>query len=100
MVLFWLYFMGMGLVLPWAIEVREVVPLFLSQVQVVPRLDTATATTAGASRLVMDADTEPATVKKLHFSRVWAIAAAVLVLMGGVLVRYIFVFAGQMSAIR
>jgi formate-dependent nitrite reductase membrane component NrfD len=99
-VLFWVFFMGLGLVLPWAIEVREVVPLFLSQVQVVPRLDTATAAVIGASGPVVSERAELAPAKELHFSRVWAIAAAVLVLMGGVLVRYIFVFAGQMSAIR
>ncbi len=99
-VLFWVFFMGLGLVLPWAIEVREVVPLLLSQVQIVPRLDTATAAVAGASGPVVSERAELAPAKKLHFSRVWAIAAAVLVLMGGVLVRYIFVFAGQMSAIR
>jgi len=99
-VLFWVFFMGLGLVLPWAIEVREVVPLFLSQVQIVPRLDTETAVMAGTSGPVVIERAELAPAKKLHFSRVWAIAAAVLVLTGGVLVRYIFVFAGQMSAIR
>jgi formate-dependent nitrite reductase membrane component NrfD len=99
-VLFWVFFMALGLVLPWAIEAREVVPLFLSQVQIVPRLDTATAGVAGASGTVVNERAELAPVRKLHFSRVWAIAAALLVLMGGVLVRYIFVFAGQMSAIR
>ncbi len=99
-VLFWVFFMGLGLVLPWAIEVREVVPLFLTHVQLVPRMDTATATAAGSSASVIGEPAEPTPTKKLHFSRAWAIAAAVLVLMGGVLVRYIFVFAGQMSAIR
>jgi formate-dependent nitrite reductase membrane component NrfD len=99
-VLFWVFFMSLGLVLPWAIEVREVVPLFLSQMQIVPRLDTATAGVAGASGPVVNERAELAPARKLHFSRVWAIAAALLVLMGGVLVRYIFVFAGQMSAIR
>jgi protein NrfD len=99
-VLFWVFFMGLGLVLPWAIEVREVVPLFLSQVQIVPRLDTATASVAGTSGPFVSERAELAPTKKLHFSRVWAIAAAVLVLLGGVLVRYIFVFAGQVSAIR
>ena len=38
------------------------------------------------------------TFGKIHFSRAWAIVAAGFILMGGVLVRYIFVFAGQMSA--
>jgi formate-dependent nitrite reductase membrane component NrfD len=99
-VVFWLFFMGLGLLLPWAIEVREVVPLLLTHVQVVARRDTAAATVAGASVSVISDAPEPASAKKLHFSRGWAVAAAVLVLMGGVLVRYIFVFAGQMSAIR
>ncbi len=99
-VAFWVFFMGLGLVLPWAIEVREVVPLFLTHVQLVPRADTATASAAGASISVISEPAELAPAKKLHFSRVWAVAAAVFVLMGGVLVRYIFVFAGQMSAIR
>lgn len=99
-VLFWVFFMGLGLVLPWAIEVREVVPLFLSQVQIAPRLHTSTAAVTGATGPVISEHVELAPAKGPHFSRVWAIAAAVLVLMGGVLVRYIFVFAGQMSAIR
>jgi protein NrfD len=99
-VLFWIFFMGLGLVLPLVIEAREVVPLFLPQVEIVPRLDTATAAVAGASVPPGNERAEPASPKKLHFSRAWAIAAGVLVLMGGALVRYIFVFAGQMSAIR
>ncbi len=99
-VLFWVFFMGLGLVLPWAIEVREVLPLLLTHVQVVAPMNAATATVAGSSGSVIRETPELAPAKKLHFSRGWAIAAAVLVLMGGVLVRYIFVFAGQMSAIR
>ena len=99
-VLFWVFFMGLGLVLPWAIEVREVLPLFLTHVQTVPRMNTATATATGASASVLSEAAELAPSKKQHFSRGWSIAAAVLVLMGGVLVRDIFVFAGQMSAIR
>lgn len=99
-VLFWVFFMGLGLVFPWAIEVREVVPLFLTHVQLVPRMDTATASVAGPSASLIGEPAEPTRAKKPHFSRGWAIAAALLVLMGGVLVRYIFVFAGQMSAIR
>jgi formate-dependent nitrite reductase membrane component NrfD len=100
-VVFWVFFMGLGLVLPWAIEVREVVPLFLTHVQLLPRMGAATPSSAGASLSVASelyAPMPPA--NKLHFSRGWAVAAAVLVLVGGVLVRYIFVFAGQMSAIR
>lgn len=98
--LFWLFFMGLGLVLPWVIEVREVLPLFLTRVQIVPRMDTAIASVVGASASLSSEAPEPAPEPKLHFSRGWAVAAAVLVLMGGVLVRYIFVLAGQMSAIR
>jgi hypothetical protein len=97
-VVFWVFFMGLGLVLPWAIEVREVAPLFLTRAQLMPRMSAATSTAAGASVSVVGELAVPA--KKLHFSRGWATAAAVLVLMGGILVRYIFVFAGQMSAIR
>ncbi len=99
-VLFWIFFMGLGLVLPWFIEVLEVLPLFLTHIQIVPRMDAATATAAGASAPVITEAAELAPAKKLHFSRGWAVAAALLVLMGGVLVRYIFVFAGQVSAIR
>lgn len=99
-VLFWVFFMGLGLVLPWVIELREVLPLFLTRVQIVPRMDTAKVAVADASASVLSEAGELAPVKKLHFHRGRAIAAAVLVLMGGALVRYIFVFAGQMSAIR
>jgi len=94
------FFMGLGLVLPWAIEVREVVPLFLTHVQLLPRTGVATPSLAGASVSVGSELSAPTSAKKFHFSRGWAVAAALLVLMGGVLVRYIFVFAGQMSAIR
>src|SRR6266851_7426037 len=48
-VVFWVFFMGLGLVLPWAIEVREVVPLFLTHVQLLPRTGVATPSLAGAS---------------------------------------------------
>ncbi len=99
-VLFWVFFMGVGLVLPWAIEVLEVLPLFLTHIQIVPRIDAATATAAGAPVSVISEAAEVAPAKQLHFSRFWAAAAALLVLMGGVLVRYIFVFAGQVSVIR
>jgi formate-dependent nitrite reductase membrane component NrfD len=95
---FWVFFMALGLIVPWAMEVREVLPLLLTHVQIVPRVDISTVTANGASALNPSAEASPP--KKLHFSRGWAIAAAVLVLMGGVLVRYIFVFAGQMSSIR
>jgi len=98
---FWVFFMGLGLVLPWAIEVRGVVPLFLTHVQLLPRMGVATPSPAGASvSVVSELSALAPPANKLHFSRGWAVAAALLVLVGGVLVRYIFVFAGQMSAIR
>jgi protein NrfD len=99
-VLFWVFFMGVGLLLPWIIELCEVLPQFLTRVQMVPDMDAATATVPGAAGSIIGGPAVPAPSKKLHFSRGWAITAAMLVLMGGVLVRYIFVFAGQMSAIR
>ena len=99
-ILFWVFFMGLGLLLPFAIEAREVVPLFLTRVQRVPRLLTAADTLAVAPGSASGEAAPSASVKRPHFNRGLAIAAAILVLMGGVLMRYIFVFAGQMSAIR
>src|SRR6516165_1467397 len=97
-ILFWAFFMGLGLLLPWAIEVLEALPLLLRHAQLVPRVDTATVAEAGTAVFILRDPGGQAPSRKLHFSRSWAVAAAVLVLMGGVLVRYIFVFAGQMSA--
>lgn len=97
--LFWVFFMGLGLVLPWMIEMAEVLPLLLAHAQLVPRMDAATPV-GGAPAAVLAEVPEPVPAKQPHFSRGWALVAAVLVLMGGALVRYIFVFAGQMSAIR
>lgn len=94
--LFWVFFMGLGLVLPWTIEMFEVLPLLLARAQIVPN----TGAAAAAARVLPGEAMEPAPAQKLHFSRGWAIAASLLVLMGGGFVRYIFVFAGQMSAIR
>lgn len=99
-VLFWVFFMALGLVVPWAIEVHEVLPLLLTRVQIIRGTDLAAVTGSGASASALSPFGEPAAAKKPHFSRGWGVAAATLVLMGGVLVRYIFVFAGQMSAIR
>jgi|SRR5919108_430268 formate-dependent nitrite reductase membrane component NrfD len=98
-ILFWVFFMGLGLVLPWAIEVYEALPLLFRHAQILPGADIGKAEAWRGSALALNAPNEPAFAKRLHFSRGWAIAAATLVLMGGVLVRYIFVFAGQMSAI-
>jgi formate-dependent nitrite reductase membrane component NrfD len=66
---FWVFFLGLGLLAPLAVEVREMAPALLSR-------------TAA------------------HCSRPLAAVAAVLVLAGGFLLRYIFVFAGQMSAFK
>lgn len=101
-ILFWVFFMGLGLVLPWAIEVYEALPLLLSHARIGPRVENAAAAATGpdSSAPICGELVELAPAKKLHFSRSWAIAAAALVLIGGVLVRYIFVFAGQMSAIH
>ncbi len=64
--LFWLFFLGFGLLLPLLIEIYESVPALLSQ-------------------------------KTVHYNQRITALTAVLVLAGGFLLRYIFVFAGQMS---
>src|SRR6266567_8999831 len=61
---FWVFFLGLGLLAPLAIETREVLPSLWSKVSI-------------------------------HLNRAWAATAALLVLMGGFLLRYIFVYAGQ-----
>jgi formate-dependent nitrite reductase membrane component NrfD len=66
---FWVFFLGLGLLAPLAIEVREMAPALFSKTIV-------------------------------HNSRTLAALTAVLVLAGGFLLRYIFVFAGQMSAFK
>jgi formate-dependent nitrite reductase membrane component NrfD len=67
--IFWLFFLGCGLLLPLAIELWETVPALLSR---------------AAS----------------HYGKPLATVSAVLVLGGGFLLRYIFVFAGQMSSFK
>jgi formate-dependent nitrite reductase membrane component NrfD len=63
---FWVFFLGLGLLLPLAIEVGETLPALLAR-------------------------------GPLH-ARKWVVGVtAMLILTGGVLLRYIFVFAGQMS---
>jgi formate-dependent nitrite reductase membrane component NrfD len=97
-ILFWVFFLVLGLILPWLIEIREVLPLLSARASLSPDLSTveASPTTLQPSSVSgVDVPTLPA---KLHFGRASAIAAAALILMGGILVRYIFVFAGQMSA--
>jgi protein NrfD len=64
--LFWVFFLGLGLLLPLGIEVFESLPVLLSR---------ATA----------------------HYNQWLTALTAVLVLAGGFLLRYVFVFAGQMS---
>lgn len=64
--LFWVFFLGLGLVFPLVIEVVESLPALLS----------------GAT---------------VHYNQRLTAFTALLVLAGGFLLRYIFVFAGQMS---
>jgi formate-dependent nitrite reductase membrane component NrfD len=64
--LFWVFFLGLGLLLPLVIEIFESVPAALSQ-------------------------------STVHYNQRLTAATAILVLAGGFLLRYIFVFAGQMS---
>jgi formate-dependent nitrite reductase membrane component NrfD len=64
---FWVVFMGMGLVLPLAIELWEMVPTVMRQ-------------------------------KEMHHNRPLAAGAALLILVGGYALRFIFVYAGQISA--
>ena len=97
-VLFWVFFLGLGLVLPWAIEIREVLPILTARAQIATGFSRFEANASGAYPASSGESADAAPAARLHFSRPWAVAAAVLVLMGGVLVRYIFVFAGQMSA--
>ncbi len=65
-VLFWVFFLGLGLLLPLGIEVFESLPALLSKATV-------------------------------HYNQRLTAVTALLVLAGGFLLRYIFVFAGQMS---
>lgn len=68
-VLFWVFFLGLGLVTPLVIEITELVPVMLSN-------------------------------REFHYRRPIAAGTALLILLGGFLLRYIFVFAGQMSAMQ
>jgi formate-dependent nitrite reductase membrane component NrfD len=63
---FWALFLGMGLLVPLILEIRELAPAVLSG-------------------------------KSLDHNRRFAGATAVLVILGGYLLRYIFVYAGQAS---
>lgn len=66
---FWLLFVGLGLLAPLALEVRELMPALIRGGPV-------------------------------PFHRGTTVLAGVLVIAGGYLLRYIFVYAGQMSAFR
>lgn len=66
---FWVFFLGMGLLLPLGIETYEAAPALVSN-------------------------------RVGHYRKWLAGATAVLVLAGGFLLRYIFVFAGQMSSFK
>jgi formate-dependent nitrite reductase membrane component NrfD len=64
---FWVFFMGMGLLIPLAVEIWEMLPVL--------RLKSA-----------------------LKHNKPLTAVIAILVLVGGYLLRYIFVYAGQMSS--
>jgi formate-dependent nitrite reductase membrane component NrfD len=64
--LFWLFFLGLGLLLPLLLEIYESVPALITQ-------------------------------RTVHYNQRITAVTAILVLTGGFLLRYIFVFAGQMS---
>ena len=68
-ILFWVFFLGLGLLTPLVIEVKELVPVMISD-------------------------------REFHYNRFLTAGAAILILGGGFLLRYIFVFAGQMSAMQ
>ncbi len=68
-ILFWVFFLGLGLLTPLVIELKELVPVVVSN-------------------------------REFHYNRIVTAGAAVLILGGGFLLRYIFVFAGQMSAMQ
>jgi formate-dependent nitrite reductase membrane component NrfD len=68
-ILFWVFFLGLGLLMPLLIELLELVPVIVSN-------------------------------REFHYRRPIAAGTALLILSGGFLLRYIFVFAGQMSAMQ
>jgi formate-dependent nitrite reductase membrane component NrfD len=68
-ILFWIFFLGLGLLIPLVIEILELVPVILSN-------------------------------REFHYRRPIAAGTALLILVGGFLLRYIFVFAGQISTIQ
>jgi formate-dependent nitrite reductase membrane component NrfD len=66
---FWVFFLGLGLLLPLGLEIREIMPALYSKTA-------------------------------RDYSKGLATASAVLVLAGGFLLRYLFVYAGQLSAFK
>jgi len=66
---FWVLFLGLGLLLPLALELFEMKPLLLQR-------------------------------SALHPNRLLAGTTAVLVIFGGFVLRYVFVYAGQMSSFQ
>jgi formate-dependent nitrite reductase membrane component NrfD len=68
-ILFWVFFLGLGLLTPLVIELKELLPVIVSN-------------------------------REFHYNRLLAASTAVLILGGGFLLRYVFVFAGQASAMQ
>jgi formate-dependent nitrite reductase membrane component NrfD len=68
-ILFWVFFLGLGLLIPLLVEIRELVPALVSN-------------------------------REFHYRRGLASGTTILILGGGFLLRYIFVFAGQMSVFK
>ncbi len=68
-ILFWLFFLGLGLLTPLVIELKELIPVVVAN-------------------------------REFHYNRLLAASTAMLILGGGFLLRYIFVFAGQISAMQ
>ena len=66
---FWLFFLGLGLLIPLLVELRELVPVIVSD-------------------------------REFRCHRSVSAVTALLILGGGFLLRYIFVFAGQMSVMQ
>ncbi len=67
--LFWVVFLGLGLLLPLVIELWEMKPAIFAKA-------------------------------KIHHNKPLSATAAMLILMGGYFLRYIFVYAGQISAFK
>lgn len=68
-ILFWVFFLGLGLLTPLVVELHELGPVLVSH-------------------------------REFRYNRFVAAGTAALILGGGFLLRYIFVFAGQMSSMQ